>query len=208
MTIKVDLQNALEHDKLSHCLPTSKQIERWLNAAIEVIRSQRMRCEPLFTETESSISTSHAITELSEGDSFDTNTVAEGFDKQFHQVEQVQTETFEVTLRFVDASESQQLNLDYRQKDKPTNVLSFEFEAPEHIEMAFLGDLVICASVVEQEATEQNKSPIDHWAHLCVHGLLHLLAYDHIHEEDAIEMESLETVILAKLNIDDPYQDH
>ncbi len=208
MTIKVDLQNALEHDKLIHSLPKPKQIERWLNAAIEVIRSQRIHGDLLSTETDSSISISHAIREISEGDSFDTDTVAESFDKQFHQIEQVQTEPFEVTLRFVDASESQQLNLDYRQKDKPTNVLSFEFEAPEHIEMAFLGDLVICASVVEQEATEQNKNPIDHWAHLCVHGLLHLLAYDHINEEDAIEMENLETAILAKLNIDDPYQDH
>ena len=128
--------------------------------------------------------------------------------------QQQETETndaataFEITVRVCDSCESQQLNKDYRGKDKPTNVLSFVFEAPAHIESPLLGDLVICAALVEREAIEQNKTVIDHWAHLCVHGLLHLLGYDHIEEEEALEMENLETQILAQLGIDDPYQDH
>lgn len=121
---------------------------------------------------------------------------------------QIQQHAFELTLRLVDLSESQKLNFDYRDKNKPTNVLSFPFEAPEHIEMSFLGDLVVCASVVEREANEQQKQYHDHWAHLCIHGLLHLLGYDHIQDEEAQEMEGIETAILAKLSIDDPYQDH
>lgn len=123
-------------------------------------------------------------------------------------IDSIGSESYEITIRIVDAAESQQLNTDYRGKAKPTNVLSFPFEAPEHINMPFLGDLVICAMVLEQEAISQNKLTEHHWAHLCVHGLLHLLGYDHIQEEDALEMEGLETQILAKLNIDDPYLDH
>ena len=122
--------------------------------------------------------------------------------------EQFQQQDFELTLRIVDSAESQQLNADYRGKNKPTNVLSFPFEAPEHIDMPFLGDLVVCAALVEQEASEQNKQTTNHWAHLCVHGLLHLLGYDHIDESEAQEMEGIETAILGKLSIDDPYQYH
>ena len=102
--------------------------------------------------------------------------------------------------------ESQQLNSQYRQKDKPTNVLSFPFEVPEGIELNLLGDLVVCASVVEQEAKEQNKVLFHHWAHMIVHGCLHLLGYDHINDADADEMEALEVKILAKLAISNPYE--
>lgn len=113
--------------------------------------------------------------------------------------------SFELTIRIVEIEESQQLNLQYRQKDKPTNVLSFPFEVPEGIELDLLGDLVICADIVAQEALEQNKAIKDHWAHLVIHGCLHLLGFDHIEDSDAEEMESLEVSLLSQLNINDPY---
>jgi len=114
-------------------------------------------------------------------------------------------EQAEVTIRIVDSEESHQLNLDYRGKDKPTNVLSFPFEAPPGMELDLLGDLVICRQVVEQEATEQNKPLHAHWAHMVVHGSLHLLGYDHIEDDEAEEMESLETELMQKLGFEDPY---
>lgn len=114
----------------------------------------------------------------------------------------------EITVRIVDACESQQLNLNYRGKDKATNVLSFPFESPPEVTLDLLGDLLICAEVVEQEAQQQNKQLLHHWAHMIVHGTLHLLGYDHIEDDDAQQMEALEISILAKLAIDDPYQDN
>lgn len=114
----------------------------------------------------------------------------------------------EITVRLVDTGESQQLNGEYRDKPKPTNVLSFPFECPPQIELPLLGDLVICPVVVEAEAVEQSKQLQHHYAHLVIHGVLHLLGYDHIDPVQADEMESLETRLLAKIGIDDPYQDH
>ncbi|WP_394172479.1 rRNA maturation RNase YbeY [Thalassotalea litorea] len=111
----------------------------------------------------------------------------------------------ELTVRIVDCDESQQLNREYRQKDKPTNVLSFPFDVPDGIEMNLLGDLIVCADVVKQEAREQNKEIQAHWAHMIIHGCLHLLGYDHIREEDANEMEALEVKLLASLMISNPY---
>ncbi len=111
----------------------------------------------------------------------------------------------EVTVRIVDSAESQQLNSDYRGKDKPTNVLSFPFEVPAGIELDLLGDLVICKQVVEQEAGEQQKPLTAHWAHMVIHGTLHLLGYDHIDDEEAEVMESLETEIMQELEFEDPY---
>ncbi|RJG51226.1 rRNA maturation RNase YbeY [Motilimonas pumila] len=111
----------------------------------------------------------------------------------------------ELTVRIVDATESQALNRDYRGKDKPTNVLSFPFEAPPGIELPLLGDLVVCKSVVEQEAKQQDKTLTAHWAHMLVHGCLHLLGYDHIEDDEANIMESLETEILLSLGFNDPY---
>ncbi|MDP5150199.1 rRNA maturation RNase YbeY [Rheinheimera baltica] len=111
----------------------------------------------------------------------------------------------EVTIRIVDNNESQQLNLGYRGKDKPTNVLSFPFQCPPGIELPLLGDLVICAPVVMQEATEQGKSLNAHWAHMVIHGCLHLLGFDHINDDDAEQMEAEEVTILQHLGITNPY---
>ncbi|WP_313478127.1 rRNA maturation RNase YbeY [Atlantibacter hermannii] len=114
-------------------------------------------------------------------------------------------EEAEVTIRVVDEAESHELNLTYRGKDKSTNVLSFPFEAPPGIELPLLGDLIICRQVVEREATEQVK-PLDaHWAHMVIHGSLHLLGYDHIEDDEAEEMEGLETEIMLALGFSDPY---
>jgi probable rRNA maturation factor len=111
----------------------------------------------------------------------------------------------ELVVRVVDEAESQQLNRDYRGMDKPTNVLSFPFEAPPGVDMDLIGDLVICAPVVQREAVEQGKSAEAHWAHMTVHGVLHLLGYDHIEDDQADEMEALERRILAGLHFPDPY---
>ena len=113
----------------------------------------------------------------------------------------------ELTIRIVEVAESQLLNLTYRGKDKPTNVLSFPFEAPPEVELPLLGDLVICAHVVEQEAIEQNKPLNAHWAHMVIHGCLHLLGYDHIIDQEADEMESLETQLVEGLGFDNPYKE-
>lgn len=115
----------------------------------------------------------------------------------------------EIVIRIVDEQESAQLNERYRHKQGPTNILSFPFEMPEGlqgVELNLLGDLVICAPVVEQEAQEQHKKPEHHWAHIVVHGVLHLLGYDHIVDEEAELMESKEIAILKQFNIDNPYQ--
>ena len=111
----------------------------------------------------------------------------------------------EVTVRIVDDAESQQLNFDYRSKDKPTNVLSFPFQCPPGIELPLLGDLVICAPVVAAEAAEQHKSLQAHWAHMVIHGCLHLLGFDHINDDDAEQMEAEEVTILQQLGINNPY---
>lgn len=111
-----------------------------------------------------------------------------------------------VSLKIVSMDESQALNRDYRGKDKPTNVLSFPADWPEELALPILGDLAICAEVVAQEAAAQHKPLGHHWAHLVIHGVLHLLGYDHIAEEDAQRMEAREVALLAELGIPDPYQ--
>lgn len=113
----------------------------------------------------------------------------------------------ELTIRIVESDESMQLNSDYRGKNKPTNVLSFPFQNPPGITLPLLGDLVICKQVVEQEAIEQNKSLNAHWAHMIIHGTLHLLGYDHVIEKEAVEMESLETKLVVELDFPAPYNE-
>jgi probable rRNA maturation factor len=111
----------------------------------------------------------------------------------------------ELTLRITDSAEVQQLNKTYRDKDQSTNVLSFPADLPPELNIPLLGDIIISAEVVEQEALEQGKSSEAHWAHMVIHGTLHLLGYDHIDDNDAEEMESLETQLLSQLGYANPY---
>lgn len=111
----------------------------------------------------------------------------------------------EVSVRITDADEIKMLNHQYRGKDYATNVLSFPADLPAELKLPHLGDIVICAEVVEREALEQNKPSEAHWAHMVVHGTLHLLGYDHIDDADAEIMEALEIDILQRLNFANPY---
>ncbi|MGY4490823.1 MULTISPECIES: rRNA maturation RNase YbeY [Pseudomonas] len=114
----------------------------------------------------------------------------------------------ELTIRLVDVPEGRELNHTYRHKDYATNVLSFPADVPDDmLDIPLLGDLVICVAVVEREAAEQGKSLEAHWAHLVIHGCLHLLGFDHEEDEEAEEMEGLERELLAKLGHPDPYAD-
>ncbi len=116
-------------------------------------------------------------------------------------------EQAEIVIRLVDETESQELNRDYRGKDRPTNVLSFPFQSPAMIESDLLGDIVICAPVVLREAEEQNKTVEAHWAHMVVHGVLHLLGYDHLEEDEVETMERLEKEVMTGLGFRDPYKE-
>ena len=111
----------------------------------------------------------------------------------------------ELSVRVVDEEEGAQLNEKWRKKSDPTNVLSFPAEVGEEIQPKPLGDIVICAPVVAREAREQGKAPEAHWAHMVIHGTLHLLGYDHIDNKEAERMESLEIEILNTLDLDNPY---
>jgi probable rRNA maturation factor len=111
----------------------------------------------------------------------------------------------ELVIRVVDEAESASLNQRFRAKNGPTNVLSFPFRAPPQVPSDLLGDLVICAPVVAREAGEQGKPEVAHWAHMVVHGMLHLLGYDHVEPAEAETMEALEREILARLGLPDPY---
>ncbi|AIT08563.1 rRNA maturation factor [Candidatus Francisella endociliophora] len=115
----------------------------------------------------------------------------------------------EVNVSIISNNEIQEINKQFRNKDKPTNIISFEFEKPEglpeDIASDFLGDIVIAPKVLEAEALEQHKKLEHHWQHIFIHGLLHLLGYDHINDKEAEEMEGIEIELLAKLAIDNPY---
>ncbi|SDQ35667.1 probable rRNA maturation factor [Pseudomonas sp. UC 17F4] len=114
----------------------------------------------------------------------------------------------EMTIRLVDEAEGRELNHTWRGKDYATNVLSFPADVPDELlDIPLLGDLVICIAVVEREAVEQGKALEAHWAHLVIHGCLHLLGYDHIDDDEAEEMEALERTLLAELGHPDPYAD-
>src|SRR5690606_12539139 len=115
----------------------------------------------------------------------------------------------ELTIRLVDEAEGRELNHTWRQKDYATNVLSFPADVPDELlDIPLLGDLVICVPVVAREAAEQGKPLEAHWAHLVIHGCLHLLGYDHIDDAEADEMEALERQLLAELGHPDPYAEH
>lgn len=116
-----------------------------------------------------------------------------------------QVGTNAVNIRLVSKKESAALNSTYRHKKGPTNILSFPFEPPPGISSAFLGDLVICAALVNQQAKQQAKTPLTHWAHLVIHGCLHLIGYDHVHAKDATKMETLEIQLLEDLGYENPY---
>lgn len=113
----------------------------------------------------------------------------------------------ELTIRFVDAEEGRILNRDYREKDYATNVLTFAYNEGEELsdDEPTRADIILCTDVLEKEAAEQQKSVEQHTAHLIVHGVLHAQGYDHMDDEEATEMEALETEILATLGISDPY---
>lgn len=114
-------------------------------------------------------------------------------------------EDTEVSVRLVDIDEMSRLNQDFRSRPGPTNVLSFPAGLPAELKLPLLGDIVICAPIVRKEAVEQGKPMEAHWAHMAVHGTLHLLGYDHVEEEEALTMEALETSILASLHYPCPY---
>ena len=112
----------------------------------------------------------------------------------------------ELSIRIVDEQESADFNQRYRGKSAATNVLSFPFDAVTPEPLPILGDLVICAPVLVREAAEQQKTTTAHWAHIVIHGVLHLLGYDHIEDQDAEQMESLETAIMLVLDFPPPYR--
>lgn len=118
------------------------------------------------------------------------------------------TDSAEITIRIVDSKEMSELNSTYRQKTGVTNVLSFPFTIPESVKLdiPILGDIVICAEVVNREAEEQAKSQESHWAHMVIHGVFHLLGYDHETDKDAAVMESLEAEIMQSLGFTNPYE--
>ncbi|MEQ1637271.1 MAG: rRNA maturation RNase YbeY [Methylococcales bacterium] len=114
----------------------------------------------------------------------------------------------EVVIRIVDEPEMTELNQTYRHKTGATNILSFPFEASAGVELNLLGDLVVCAPVIQREALAQDKLLEQHWAHIVIHGLFHLLGYDHNNEAEATIMEALEINALKKLHINNPYEEH
>lgn len=114
--------------------------------------------------------------------------------------------TAEVTVRIVDEVESEQLNQQYRHKEGATNVLSFPFESDVSLDVPLLGDIVICAPVVVREALEHHKDVSAHWAHMLIHGTLHLLGFDHVDAVDADAMEQTEIQLMQQLGFSNPYE--
>ena len=120
----------------------------------------------------------------------------------------VSSEPVELGIRVVTAYESAELNQTYRNKSGPTNVLSFPCDLPEWVPEKILGDIVLCRDVIEREALEQSKTQEAHWAHMVIHGVLHLQGYDHIEETDAQVMENREIMLLGQLGFQNPYEEN
>ncbi|MBF0263750.1 MAG: rRNA maturation RNase YbeY [Gammaproteobacteria bacterium] len=121
-------------------------------------------------------------------------------------LEQKDKDTVEVGIRYTDTQEIQELNAEYRQIDKATNILSFASEVPDFVEdNNIIGDLVVCPEIIEKEAREESIPLVAHWAHIIIHGILHLLEYDHEDDDEAEIMEALEVKILESLDFADPY---
>ena len=120
-------------------------------------------------------------------------------------IESSQSNDQTVAIRIVDEEEMTELNCQYRQKVGPTNVLSFPSGLHEDVDIPFMGDVIICAPIVIKEAKEQGKQTLSHWAHMTVHGILHLQGYDHMNEAEAEQMESLEVQVMRTLGIENPY---
>lgn len=131
----------------------------------------------------------------------------EKFKKWIDAILQDDAENSEIVIRIVDEDEMVRFNEQYRGKNSSTNILSFPFEPPEGVDSDLLGDLLVCAPVVEKESKQQNKLLEHHWAHMIVHGVLHLIGYDHVNDDEAEEMEALEIKILRSIKIDNPYEE-
>lgn len=211
--VRVDVQNATEESDL----PDQEMLTHWVTAALQCHKSQPVRgtTEPGVRNTV----LKRDQTENPEGQPSFFNQL------RFYLLERPkrwlatpnllhyspftcpsETSDLELTIRIVDEVEAQQLNETWRQRTGPTNVLSFPYECPECIEnLGLLGDIVICAPLVAREAAEQQKSGHAHWAHLVIHGTLHLLGYDHTDDSQAQAMENLEIRILHNLGYPNPY---
>lgn len=122
---------------------------------------------------------------------------------------QKEVESAELTVRFVDEDEIMQLNNTYRKQNKTTNVLAFPSNLPDGITLDYplLGDIIVCPKVLMQESEEQNKPLVAHWAHIIIHGVLHLLGYDHMKDEDARTMQQQEIAVLAHFQYANPYNE-
>lgn len=112
------------------------------------------------------------------------------------------------SFQVVNQDEMRELNRKYRNQDKPTNVLSFPMQLPDEVNIKLLGDLALCADVINIEAEKQAKNRNAHWAHMVVHGMLHLQGYDHVNDEGAATMEATEINILSKLGFENPYAEN
>jgi len=188
----LDLDIQLGNVEDSH--PTKKEFQSWVACTLNSV----LDCA--LTNT----SANHTLAELETSQATETaHNLLNFLNKQ------AAKQAVELTIRLVDEDEGTSLNQTYRGNTGPTNILSFPFEnledIPDEFNIPLLGDIVICVPVVKQEAQTQNKKEINHWAHLTVHGTLHLLGYNHINDEDAQTMENLETTILSSLGFSDPY---
>ena len=178
--IEINLQIAVEPTETP--LPSQEDFEKWVNLALN----------PPYPPLKKGRNTDDPS--LKKGGKADSASLKKRKDVK------------ELCIRIVTETESQALNKEYRDKDKPTNVLSFPAELPPGIPHYVLGDLVICQAIVEKEALEQNKPLMAHWAHMVVHGTLHLLGYDHETDSEAEEMEGIEVELLTSIGFLNPYE--